>query len=478
MPRIHAAGLVIGAAHGVGAGAVPGVVIQIHSLSNIPDMDPRKGIDDVSDLYLTFQIVTGGGDPCGSPQRTVIFDDVRDAVYGESCYHTFRTPEDLDDAVLRVKAYDKNGLSRDDKIAHLDINLADLQKAHAGDDGRSTMQFTNPLLSKDGVFQTRRMEMDTKRRGATANEPVSISFRLVPDEELARCSLTKRFFLIRHGESLWNEAQDENNVKGLLKFDHALNRIGINQCKALNTAWRNADVNTLTSLEKEFIHCPVIMCSPLTRCVQTALLSLHSHETLQKNGMTLQRNLREVKSTLGSLDTLGVEIGAENIKNRARNCLLKVCRKTDKEAKKRGSCEKDNGASPLTGAEISARVDQVKVHDNDVVSKWWTPKNTYDNEKSLRVRMDALMGTLRYLPSDAAILVGHSLLFRAIMKSFLSDNYRAEELTREELSSRKIGNAAVVALDVTFPEFPEESNSFEISRVTFLFGSGLAENDK
>lgn len=488
LSRLSVAGLVgngAPAAAASGASCGSGVAIQIHSLTNVPDMDlgalrPGRDGGDVSDVYLTLQIFAdgGGGDgdgqrPFGPKQKSTTFDDARDVVFGE-CYFTFRTPADLEGAVLRVKVYDRDDFSKDDKIAHLDLDLAELERSRAKSDGASTATFRNPYTSRDVVFQTRRMEMDTKRRGEKSDEPVSINLRLLSGGELARRSTTKRFFLIRHGESLWNEAQDENNVMGLLKFDHALNRVGIDQCKALNAAWREADFQSLAPSEKEFVRCPAILCSPLTRCVQTALLSLHAHPTLREGGVTLQRNLREVKSTLGSLDTLGVEVGAEDIKRRARDSLAKACGTTGRRGKKK--CD-DAAPPPLTDEEVAARVDPIELRTNDVASKWWTPKNKHDDEKVLGRRMDALMGTLRYLPSDSAILVGHSLIFRHVMRTYLPDDFDAAEggETREELMARKMGNAAVAAVDVRFPAFPEEDNRFEIVRVEFLFGSGLAE---
>jgi hypothetical protein len=48
----------------------------------------------------------------------------------------------------------------------------------------------------------------------------------------------KTFFLIRHGQSKWNEAQAKMNIKGLLDYDHALTEVGINQARDLNQRWR------------------------------------------------------------------------------------------------------------------------------------------------------------------------------------------------------------------------------------------------
>lgn len=48
----------------------------------------------------------------------------------------------------------------------------------------------------------------------------------------------KTFFLIRHGESKWNEAQSKINIAGMLDRDHPLTDLGISQAQSLNERWR------------------------------------------------------------------------------------------------------------------------------------------------------------------------------------------------------------------------------------------------
>lgn len=48
----------------------------------------------------------------------------------------------------------------------------------------------------------------------------------------------KTFFLIRHGESKWNEAQAAMNLKGMANKDHALTDTGMSQAERLNRTWR------------------------------------------------------------------------------------------------------------------------------------------------------------------------------------------------------------------------------------------------
>eukprot|EP00948_MAST-09A_sp_MAST-9A-sp1_P002432 g2432.t1 len=461
-----------------------GIVVHLSELLNIPDMDDSLRSDDVSDIFLTLQIYVSDETaknnkprPFGKPQKTMTFNDVTDCYFG-NCYHTFCVPpkEEFKNAFLRMEVFDQDTVTANDKICHLDIKL-------------------NELVDEKVDMKNFDMKMDTTRRGKDAEQPVKIKLRSLTKKLVEGATVKKRFFLIRHGESLWNEAQHDKNVAGLIGFDHSLNKVGIEQCKRLNEKYTAKDYKntqpSLEELEQAFRQCPLILCSPLTRCVQTALLTLYNHPTMKKQGLILHRNLREVKRTLGSLDTLGIEVGAENIRRRANECFLEVCGHltapinptpgatsgaTSSDTSKDLSEEKK---TPLSREEIQSRFSGVAFHTNDAKSKWWTSGNTYDDERRLKERMNALLGSLRYLESDSAILVGHSLFFRALMKFFIpsTGSFQSHDsnLTKEKLKTSKMQNAAVACIDVTFPEFPHEDNFFKIDSVNFLFDTKLKE---
>jgi hypothetical protein len=72
----------------------------------------------------------------------------------------------------------------------------------------------------------------------------------------------RTFFLIRHGESKWNEAQSKINITGMLDRDHPLTEDGINQACALNARWRLAKSQGKT----KYVEAPSMrasMCSEL-----------------------------------------------------------------------------------------------------------------------------------------------------------------------------------------------------------------------
>lgn len=57
----------------------------------------------------------------------------------------------------------------------------------------------------------------------------------------------KTFFIIRHGESKWNEAQSKINIAGMLDRDHGLTEQGIEQAKQLNSRWKKACLKVLST---------------------------------------------------------------------------------------------------------------------------------------------------------------------------------------------------------------------------------------
>jgi phosphohistidine phosphatase SixA len=79
----------------------------------------------------------------------------------------------------------------------------------------------------------------------------------------APAPLYRTFFLIRHGESKWNEAQSKINITGMLDRDHPLTEDGINQACALNARWRLAKSQGKTKYSEAAPNMRASMCSEL-----------------------------------------------------------------------------------------------------------------------------------------------------------------------------------------------------------------------
>lgn len=76
------------------------------------------------------------------------------------------------------------------------------------------------------------------------------------------------------------------------------------------TAQVAGQTDGLSDTLQEFLGADALFVSPLTRAIQTALLVLADHPTLKEKGLTLLRNLREIKK-LGGFDTVGKAFGEE-----------------------------------------------------------------------------------------------------------------------------------------------------------------------
>jgi phosphohistidine phosphatase SixA len=141
-------------------------------------------------------------------------------------------------------------------------------------------------------------------------------------------------FLIRHGESAWNKAEQDWSFHKMLNRNHPLSKKGVQQAEevaaliAMAVVQGERDVTRLAgdngaarvAYARQEKALPThdaynalagigrIYASPLTRATQTALVTLQHHPKLASHGLTLRSNLREVKNWFG-LDTTGTSRG-------------------------------------------------------------------------------------------------------------------------------------------------------------------------
>jgi len=125
-------------------------------------------------------------------------------------------------------------------------------------------------------------------------------------------------YLIRHGQSRWNEAQKKRDVVGLVRrIDHQLTEAGVRQARALSTELASSSkAGEAAPLDRDglaaVLAADAVWCSPLSRALQAALLGMGP--VLSRKGPTpapplvLKPVLRE-KKIFGGLDTLGSRRG-------------------------------------------------------------------------------------------------------------------------------------------------------------------------
>jgi len=155
---------------------------------------------------------------------------------------------------------------------------------------------------------------------------------------------TKTLFLVRHGESAWNLAVAGLDVAGMYSgVDHPLSQQGAEQGLLFRERWRHAAAATEgegmvgeagappasaaaaareATYVQEFARAQRVFSSPLTRALQTALLSLQGHQAVARHGITLLRAAREVKNAAGR-DTVGCNTG-HACKERALSLLAQL----------------------------------------------------------------------------------------------------------------------------------------------------------
>merc|ERR1712166_18544 len=255
--------------------------------------------------------------------------------------------------------------------------------------------------------------------GAQGEDSMSgVCLRFVPGDPPQR----KTVYLIRHGESVWNQAQKDKNVGDMLDFDHPLNKTGIDQAQKLRQSWQEAAEAARGGAQgleggklDGFLEADAIYSSPLSRALQTALVGLKDLPVAEREGLTLWRSIREIKG-IGGLDCVGEAVGVE-IAHRSETCMAEV------------------------------------------------------------------MNTLRYGAARAPILVGHSLFFKDFFKRFTGPAFeRVNKRLAADLQNRKISNAGCVAVDLEFNPNPTagqastpELRFCHITDAHLMFGTEFSE---
>ena len=75
--------------------------------------------------------------------------------------------------------------------------------------------------------------------------------------------MRKEIFIIRHGQSKWNEGQSNRNVKELVgQVDHELTKLGIEQAQNFNKRWKEeknimkVKIFSISFLVRRYFHLP------------------------------------------------------------------------------------------------------------------------------------------------------------------------------------------------------------------------------
>jgi len=186
--------------------------------------------------------------------------------------------------------------------------------------------------------------------------------------------------------------------------DHKLSRKGVQQAQELEEFVGQCSC---------FQDAKAVICSPLTRAIETAVIGLRPLLQQKKRlGVKLMANARE-RRNFGGRDTSGTRTGAD--------ILVKV---------------KDSIKDPS----YHSFVDRVDVRD--VENPWWNDER--EDSRQMQDRIWRFVEELRYAP-DCFVVVGHSHFLRELFGLF-----GCQDDPRSDFCRKKISNGGVVMVTLDF----------------------------
>mmetsp|Transcript_40011 Transcript_40011/g.101622 ORF Transcript_40011/g.101622 Transcript_40011/m.101622 type:complete len:609 (+) Transcript_40011:132-1958(+) len=274
---------------------------------------------------------------------------------------------------------------------------------------------------------------------AQPSSGLSVSFQILSAEAIAH---KRTVFFVRHAESVWNEAQSKAQVhKMVSETDHGLSAAGGRQAEKLGERLAaaskgrpeaRADAAQDDAVAAELLRPDVVYVSPLTRAVQTAVISL-GPTLVQQGGLgevVLMPNARE-KHNLGGMDTVSTKTGVSILHG-----VLKKLRDLSRDAK-----DGDATGAPETFGRL--RFDITATEE-----QWWSEGRS-EPKAQVQLRMREFMSQLLYSPHRSIVVVGHSLFFKAVMKCYLNEEFKTKQPDfAERVSKMKLMNCGILRLEL------------------------------
>jgi len=271
---------------------------------------------------------------------------------------------------------------------------------------------------------------ETRQWGAPKRTS-QVSFQVLDAASVLR--ERREVWFIRHGESVWNKAQSQLDLKTMAeRTDHPLSAKGREQAEALSEKLQlaaNAGSDFDETMESLF-QPDVVYSSPLTRAIQTSVIALGPTLTCpgRERDMVLMASSRE-KLNFGGFDTWSTKKGADIV----------LGARTELQALYEGEeCCEALKAFNLLG------FDAQEVADN-----WWC-EGMAETPAQLDARLQEFMSQLLYSPHRSIVVVGHSHFFRSVFKTFLSQEFKEgpEAKLAKEFAGKKMDNCGVARLEL------------------------------
>lgn len=220
-------------------------------------------------------------------------------------------------------------------------------------------------------------------------------------------SQKKTLILVRHCESEWNRGQSLKSAGAMVgmvtRRDHPLSRTGLQQALQLQDF-----VGQCSAIQDA----EVLLCSPLTRAAQTAVVGLSPLlQQKEKLRVKLTADARE-RRNFGGRDSSGTRTGAD--------ILVKL-----------------KSLLPDASHAFADRVDVAEVED-----VWW--KDEREDATQMQERLCRFVAALESAP-DCVVVVGHSHFFCELFGLF-----GCHDCFDSDFGRRKLTNGGVVKVTLDF----------------------------
>lgn len=412
------------------AGEEP-LLMWLGNAKHLPTMD----LTSESDPFIVMELLTASGVVKNAAKWPVKWDSNHPT--WNSCRVLGKAPASGGGLRVRLTLYDYNetaiGISgqTNDLIGTAEVGLSELRAGAAPS--------TLPVQLKLSKLQHARNSITSPSR---ASDPVITLARWPPE---AVPPPRKTVYLVRHGESVWNAAQADKNVVAMLsEVDHPLNETGRRQAEGLA-----AHLVAGGGDAAEVMKAQLVVCSPLTRAIQTCLVALGPLLASGAHRVQLNPNARE-KRNFGGKDSSGKHIG-EAISVAMEQAMRELFPEAEAKA--------EELLRPRLDLEL-------------VQTQWWL--GSKEDGSHVVERTAELLSQLRYCEAQSIVLVGHSHYFRELFRQFMPDAVAmsaAQNPYGDALRQKKLSNCGIAAVEMDWAAEPDRP----VAKVRLLFDTALVD---
>lgn len=199
----------------------------------------------------------------------------------------------------------------------------------------------------------------------------------------------KVLYLVRAAQSRHVQAVQSKDPRLANAIDHPLSLEGVQEARELHRLWA---LPLDSDCRLEMMKVDLVMSSPLTRALQTAVVAFGGLPAVAKRNIFLLSLAREVQAR-GGHDTRGTKVGPALLK-KAMTELREVV------------------------GEEAAHYNAVKIDSFDCFSQWWSESDKEEGEAETSLRLQQLRSLFHGLKFHTGLLVTHPVLASLFLRRF------------------------------------------------------------